>query len=180
MSNLEKMSKEISYALRHAPWEYELEMDEEGWVPVEQLLDALHRESDWKNITQEDIEQMINMSEKKRHEIVGSKIRAFYGHSIPMKISKVKSKPPEILYHGTARRFMKLIMENGLSPQKRQYVHLSQDIETARDVGKRHDDKPCVLLIDALKAWNDGNVFYYGNEKVWLADSVPSIYIKEL
>lgn len=56
MSNLEKMSKEISYALRHAPWEYELEMDEEGWVPVEQLLDALHRESDWKNITQEDIE----------------------------------------------------------------------------------------------------------------------------
>ncbi len=36
------LSKEISYALRHAPWEYELEMDEEGWVPVEQLLSALH------------------------------------------------------------------------------------------------------------------------------------------
>lgn len=29
------LSREISYALRHAPWEYELEMDEEGWVPVE-------------------------------------------------------------------------------------------------------------------------------------------------
>lgn len=175
-----RLSKEISYALRHAPWEYELEIDEEGWVSVEQLLDALHRKNNWKNVTQEDIQQMINMSEKKRHEIVGGRIRAFYGHSIPMKISKIKSEPPEILYHGTARRFMKSIIKNGLSPQSRQYVHLSQDIETAQNVGKRRDDKPCILVVDALKAWNDGTAFYYGNEKVWLADSIPSIYIKEL
>lgn len=172
------LSKEISYALRHAPWEYELEMDEEGWVPIEQLLDALHRKNDWKSITQEDIQQMIDISEKKRHEIVGSRIRAFYGHSIPMKISKIQSKPPEILYHGTARRFMESIMKNGLSPQSRQYVHLSQDVETAQNVGKRHDDKPCILCIDSLRAWNDGISFYYGNEKVWLANTVPSIYIK--
>lgn len=26
----EGLSKEVSYVLRHAPWEYELEMDEEG------------------------------------------------------------------------------------------------------------------------------------------------------
>lgn len=168
------LSKEISYALRHAPWEYELEMDEEGWVPIEQLLDALHRKNDWKSITQEDIQQMIDISEKKRHEIVGNRIRAFYGHSIPMKISKIQSKPPEILYHGTARRFMESIMKNGLSPQSRQYVHLSQDVETAQNVGKRHDDKPCILCIDSLRAWNDGISFYYGNEKVWLADTVSS------
>ena len=180
MDRLTELSKEISYALRHAPWEYELEMDEEGWVPIEQLLDALHRKNDWKSITQEDIQQMIDISEKKRHEIVGSRIRAFYGHSIPMKISKIQSKPPEILYHGTARRFMESIMKNGLSPQSRQYVHLSQDVETAQNVGKRHDDKPYISRIDSLRAWNDGISFYYGNEKVWLADTVPSIYIKEL
>ena len=86
----EALSKEISYALRHAPWEYELEMDEDGWVSIEQLLDALHREREWKSITQEDIQQMIDISEKKRHEIVGNRIRAFYGHSIPMKISKLE------------------------------------------------------------------------------------------
>lgn len=37
-----ELSKEVSYALRHAPWKYELEMDEEGFVPIEQLLDALN------------------------------------------------------------------------------------------------------------------------------------------
>lgn len=42
MKNFEDLSKEISYALRHAPWEYELEMEEEGWVLVEQLVRALN------------------------------------------------------------------------------------------------------------------------------------------
>ena len=71
-------------------------------------------------------------------------------------------------------------MKNGLLPQQRQYVHLSKDIKTAQAVGKRHDDMPCILSIDALKAWNEGISFYFGNEKVWLADEVPSIYIKKL
>lgn len=53
------LSREISYALRHAPWEYELEMDEEGWVPVEQLLDALHRTVKWSNICEADLNEMI-------------------------------------------------------------------------------------------------------------------------
>lgn len=36
-----KLSKEVSCALRHAPWEYELGLDNEGWVSIEQLLMAL-------------------------------------------------------------------------------------------------------------------------------------------
>ena len=56
---------------------------------------------------------------------------------------------------------------------------MSQDIETAEDVGKRHDDKPCILIIDAKRAWNEGIKFYLGNEKVWLADTVPSQFIEK-
>ena len=40
--DLERLSKQISYALRHAPWEYELELDDEGWVHLDQLLGALN------------------------------------------------------------------------------------------------------------------------------------------
>lgn len=180
MNKSEELSKEVSYALRHAPWEYELEMDEEGWVPVGQLLDALHRKEKWKSICEADLSKMIEESEKKRHEIKNGEIRAFYGHSIPMKILKEERIPPDILYHGTARRFMQSIRENGLLPQNRQYVHLSQDVETAESVGKRHDDKPCILIINAIMAWNEGVKFYLGNEKVWLADRVPGKYIEEM
>ena len=138
MNRLEELSKEISYALRHAPWEYELEIDQEGWVPVEQLLDALHKEEKWKNIGEADLKEMIEKSEKKRHELKDGRIRAFYGHSIPMKILKEEKMPPDILYHGTARGFLESISENGLLPQSRQYVHLSQDIETAKKVGMKN------------------------------------------
>lgn len=180
MKKYEELSKEVSYALRHAPWEYELEIDERGWVLVEQLLDALHRAEKWKSIKEEDLSEMIEKSEKKRHEIKNGKIRAFYGHSIPMLISKEEKRPPDILYHGTARRFLQSIKENGLLPCSRQYVHLSQDTETAENVGKRHDDKPYILIIDAKRAWNEGIKFYLGNEKVWLADQVPNNYINNL
>lgn len=47
-------------------------------------------------------------------------------------------------------------------------------------VGMRHDMKPCILKIDAKQAWKEGIIFYYGNEKVWLADEIPSKYIMEM
>lgn len=176
--NYLELSKEISYALRHAPWEYELEMDDEGWVSLEQLLDSLRRDSKWNNLTESDVIEMIKQSEKKRHEIKDGQIRAFYGHSIPMRILKEESTPPNILYHGTARRYLDSILNVGILPQKRQYVHLSKDIETAISVGKRHDDNPVILRIDSSKANSEGIKFYYGNDKVWLADSIPSAYIQ--
>ena len=174
------LSKEISYALRHAPWEYELEMDEEGRVLVEQLLEALRREEKWKDVCEADLHEIIKTSEKKRFEIKDGRIRAFYGHSIPMKITKQEMVPPDILYHGTARRFLESIKQKGLLPQSRQYVHMSQDVETAEAVGRRHDAKPCILVIDAKRAWEDGIKFYIGNEKVWLADAIPSKYIEQM
>ncbi|SFH95482.1 MULTISPECIES: RNA 2'-phosphotransferase [unclassified Bacillus (in: firmicutes)] len=171
--NYQKMSKEISYALRHAPWKYELELDDEGWVPVNQLLTALHQSKEWENITQEDIEKMILISEKKRHELSNGKIRALYGHSVPMKIIKKKAIPPRKLYHGTSPKFMESISESGLLPMSRQYVHLSEDIETAKLVGKRKTSVPVILIIDTEEAQKKGIKFYLGNEKVWLADSIP-------
>ena len=180
MVSYTELSKEISYALRHAPWEYELEMDEEGWVPVEQLLDALHKDKKWKNVSENDLAVMIQKSEKKRHEILNGKIKAHYGHSIQMRIIKEEKMPPGVLYHGTARKFLDSIKVEGLLPKGRQYVHLSQDIETANSVGMRRDRKPCILRIDAKRASKDGIKFYYGNEKVWLADEIPSKYIVEI
>lgn len=178
MNDFTQLSKEVSYALRHAPWEYELEMDEEGWVPVKQLLESLNSSGKWANITENDLIEMIASSEKKRHEILNGKIRAYYGHSVPNKILKQEMNPPQILYHGTPKRFLASIKEKGLLPQDRNYVHLSQDIETAMQVGKRRDKHPVILIIEAQKAHADGIKFYLGNEKVWLADSVPTQYIR--
>lgn len=177
--NYIKLSKEVSYALRHAPWEYELELDQDGWVSIEQLLTALRENRNFENVIIEDLEHIVKNSDKKRHEIADGKIRALYGHSVPMKIIKESQEPPEILFHGTARRFIDSIKKSGLQPKGRQYVHLSMDTETALLVGRRHDNKPVLLKVDAKKAWGDGIRFYLGNDKVWLADNIPSKYLSE-
>ncbi len=177
MNEREELSKEISFILRHAPFECEMKMDKEGWVSVDAFLNVLHRMEKWYNIYVEDLKMVIEESDKKRHELKDGKIRALYGHSVSTKIVKEIKTPPDILYHGTARRFLKSINKNGLLPQKRQYVHLAQDYETAKSVGMRHDDKPCILLIDATTAYNEGIRFYVGNTTIWLADSIPSKYI---
>ena len=174
-----KLSKEVSYALRHAPWEYELEFDEQGFVPIEQLLHSLNSLNEYdRDITKEDLEYIIAHGDKVRHEIVGGKIRALYGHTVLKKIEKIKATPPDVLYHGTAHRFLDSILKNGLLPMKRQYVHLSIDVDTANIVGKRRDENPVILVIDAKTASKDGIVFYIGNDKVWLCDKLPAKYIK--
>ena len=51
-----KLGKEITYALRHAPWEYELEMDDKGFVGIQQLLLAINEENKYsKTIDKSDI-----------------------------------------------------------------------------------------------------------------------------
>ena len=173
-----ELSKEISYALRNAPWEYELELDEKGYVPVGQLIDAINESKKYdRSITINDLKHIIKISDKKRHEINEDKIRALYGHSVPMHISKESIIPPDVLYHGTTHEAFNSIMKNGLKPMSRQYVHLSVDINTAVQVGKRRDNNPVVLIVDAAKAYTDGIRFYKGNEKVVLSDYIPSCYL---
>ena len=170
-----KLSKEISYALRHAHWEYELEMDEEGFVNLNQLLSSLTKYE--RKVKKEDIEHIMATAEKQRFEIVGNKIRAFYGHTIPMHIKKTEAEPPKVLYHGTAKRTLDVIKKDGLLPMSRQYVHFSVDTEMAQSVGSRRDSKPAILIIKAKEAYDAGIKFYVGNEFVWLADKLPPEFI---
>jgi putative RNA 2'-phosphotransferase len=174
-----KLSKELSYALRHAPWEYELELDEHGWVDISQLLHSLRENREWASVCEADLQRIIDASDKKRHEIRDGMIRALYGHSTPQKILREPASPPDVLYHGTAGRFLDSILDKGLLPQSRQFVHLSADTETALQVGRRRDSRPVLLVVDAVKAYREGVAFYRGNDKVWLADQVPSAFIHE-
>jgi putative RNA 2'-phosphotransferase len=175
---LKELSKTISHALRHEPWLYELELDDEGWVSVEQLLESLRLEDkSWHSIAETDIAEMIRTSSKRRHEIRNGRIRAIYGHSIPNKLKRIAATPPEILFHGTSPRVVGTIETEGLNPMSRQNVHLSIDEATALEVGKRKSKEPVLLRVRSLEASKNGVAFYEGNEKVWLADVVPSKFI---
>lgn len=172
------LSKEVSYILRHHPEEYNLKLDEDGFVKIDELLLELNKNNKYKKIiTKEDLKYIILHSDKKRWEIKGEMIRALYGHSTSQTIIKASATPPDILYHGTTHKAIDDILKVGLKPMTRQYVHMSINIETAVKTGKRRESNPVILKIDAKKALSDEIKFYKGNDEVWLAEEIPAKYI---
>jgi putative RNA 2'-phosphotransferase len=178
---LSDLSRAVSHALRHEPWLYELELDEDGWVPADALVAALRAgHPEWSGLSQADLEQMVARSDKKRYELRDGRVRAFYGHSTPQKLRKAPAEPPDVLYHGTSPTTADRIRGEGLKPMGRQYVHLSVDAATAEQVGRRKAKEPIILRVNAKSAHASGVAFYRGNDLVWLADAVPAAFIARI
>ena len=173
-----RLGRTVAFALRHEPWVFELELDEEGWVEVDVLVQVLREERRaFRSLTVDDLYKMIDVADKKRYEIKDGRIRALYGHSSANSIKKTPAEPLLILLHGTNAGVLDVIMKHGLKPMSRQFVHMSLDRETAVKVAKRRSESIVVLEIAARRAYDDGVIFYHGNEQVWLADAVPAAYI---
>lgn len=172
----DKLSVFISLILRHKPEAAGIVLDEHGWANVEELLAGINNTG--RSIDMETLEGIVQTDQKGRYSFNEDKtlIRANQGHSIPVDVELEEQKPPEILYHGTAARFVDRIMQQGLKPMSRLYVHLSKDVETAVKVGNRHGD-PVVLKIDAKKMYEDGEKFYLSANGVWLVKFVDKKYI---
>lgn len=181
----EQISKTVSFALRHRPDFFNLKPDSEGWVPMDALVKAVSLRLNYA-VVRQDIEDIIAISEKKRFEFNGDRIRATYGHSFgdaegrgfQNKIEFKAVEPPRVLYHGTSERAWAIIQKEGLKPMGRQYVHLSSDVETAHKVGLRHDRHPIILSVNASKMYEDGWTFFHsGNDGTWMCEDVPAKYI---
>lgn len=174
MSDIVKKSKFLSLVLRHKPEEIGLTLDSSGWARIDELCRL-------SCISQNELGEVVATNNKKRFEYNENKtkIRACQGHSININLNLPSSTPPEILYHGTATRFLDSIFYSGIVAKGRDMVHLSTNIETAKNVGSRHGN-PIVLSIRSGDMLKDGFKFYVSNNGVWLTESVPSKYIEEL
>ena len=178
MSN-DSMSKFISLILRHHPEAAYIELDEHGWAEVDKLIEGIRRTG--KRINRELLEEIVRTDNKQRYSFNEDKtyIRANQGHSVPVDVGLKEQEPPVFLYHGTAAGFLASIEREGLKPMGRLYVHLSKDVETAVNVGKRHG-KPIVLKIHSGDMYRDGQTFYLSENGVWLTKKVVPEYFERL
>ena len=171
------LSRTIAHALRHHPEQYGLELDDDGWVPLEALVLALAHDAQWAGLSTDDIQAMMAAASKQRYEICDGQIRAVYGHSLPSKIKHPVAAPPDRLYHGTTPGAAAKIRREGLKPMRRQYVHLSTDIATAAMVARRRTANPVIITVHAREAHRDGIVFHFCNPRLWLAENVAAAYL---
>ncbi len=170
------ISKLISYWLRHKPEDGNIELDEFGWANIEDILAALKLNNAESSIT--DLIELNNSFDKVRWKIdeVANKIKATHGHSISILQETEAQIPPPVLYHGTATKFLESILGSGLKSKQRQYVHLSEDIDMAIEVGTRHG-APFIIEIDTKKLIDNGWNFYKTEQNVWLTSEIPPIHL---
>lgn len=179
--NYVSLSKAMSKALRHQPERLGISLAADGSIELATFVAALNERGGWpRQITEEDVMQVVEHGTKQRFAVEGGRIRARYGHSIPLRVNYRKADPPAVLYHGTSRNNLDSIMADGLLPMGRQVVHLSADMETAQQVGERHGGQTVILRVDAAAAVRDGMSFYAGNDSTWLADRVPPQYLSQI
>ena len=165
---MKRKSKKLAYLLRH---DKTYSFDKYGWRKVEDLIANHH-------FTMDELKDIVLNNDKHRFEFSGGMdfIRACQGHSIEVDVELLVSTPPLLLYHGTSANSLVSIQQHGIKRSKRLYVHLSETINDALQVGIRHGS-PIVLQVDCRRMFNDGFTFYRSRNRVWLTEFVPSQYI---
>ena len=166
--DLIRKGKQLSFLLRH---DTEYRFDEHGYREVQDLVQN-------HGFTKDEIVELVETNDKQRYEFNDdkSKIRARQGHSVNVNVDLKETLPPDVLFHGTATRFLESIREKGILKMSRNYVQLSEKIDTAMEVGGRHGN-PVVLGVDTKTMREDGIKFYLSNNNVWLTEFVDSKYI---
>lgn len=175
--NLTKTSKYLSMILRHRPEIAGMTLDEHGWAKVDELIAGIQKTQ---KFNMEMLEEIVRTDNKQRYSFNEDRtlIRANQGHSIPVDVELSVTEPPEILWHGTGKKYVESIDRIGLISKGRLYVHLSGNMETAVKVGSRHG-KPVVYRVNSRQMTADGYLFYRSVNGVWLTKEVPAQYLEK-
>lgn len=178
-NRLIKISKYLSYHLRHHPDKLGLELAPGGWVKVDLLLEAAKKHKF--PLTFKELKEVVAQNDKQRFSFDSTRtlIRANQGHSCEVDLQLKPIIPPKVLYHGTHIGVSKLILEQGLQKMSRHHVHLATEILTAKKVGQRRG-KPVIFQIDARSMYETGYEFYCSDNRVWLVEWVPPQYLKQI
>jgi putative RNA 2'-phosphotransferase len=174
----ERLSRFLALVLRHRAPSFHLDVDPEGFVRIDDLLDLIaerQRSLDWVDAVH--IESLVGTEGRRRFEIRGDAVRATYGHSFERPIRYETAVPPDRLYIASARTKVPEVRGRGLLPVGRQYVHLSADPDEAMEIGRHHDASPSLVTVLAREAHAGGVSFHHPAQGIYLAASIPPAFI---
>ncbi|XP_072251680.1 tRNA 2'-phosphotransferase 1 isoform X1 [Leuresthes tenuis] len=172
-----RLSKSMSYALRHGASQMGIEMGTDGFLFVDELL----AHPQFRSYTLEDVERVVATNDKQRFRLCSHpedgrlRIRANQGHSvqvIDLELKPVVAGSPDCpaeAVHGSYLHNWSSIQQQGLSRMKRTHIHLASGLPGEDGVisGMR---KNCDLavFIDVPKALADGIEFFWSENGVLL------------
>jgi len=172
----DRLSRFLALVLRHKPETVGIELDPGGFVDVDTLTAAIAGQPGWSGVTAEAIRSLAQQ-DPRRYELAGTRIRARYGHTVPIETPGTAVIPPEWLYHGVPAGVVETLRTVGLRPLDRQFVHLSATRQDARAVAERHSTDAVVVTVLARRASEEGIAFFHASAGIYLTRHVPPEFL---
>lgn len=168
----ESLSRFLTYILCRRPDEFGLVLDDQGWMPIKELLRTLAEEKDWGFVRRSHLEEVVNLTHPGQFEISGGLIR-----SLPVGAVAVRKEaagwPPPLLYRAITIKSHPVVAERGLQAPAGGQLVLAATPEMALRLGRRRDPKALVVTIQAQAAAKKQVFFYRYGEELYLTDSLP-------
>ncbi len=174
------LGKTAAGVLRHFPDKYSIEMDDRGWISLEHFVKVLrNRQKRFHWLRKYHVHALVETDEKNRYQHEDGYIRATYGHSVDVDLDLPTEDIPSELYLPTTEKESELLLEGGVNPSDRTYVHLSGTYESAVEAGAVRSEEPVILKVDAESATENDNVIMKGGKDVYLAEEIGPEYLKK-
>ena len=170
---LQELGKLIEYILLYRPDEFGLFLDEDGSLPIKELLWAFHEEEGWKHIRLGHLKELAHSQSESAFTLEENCIKP----KQPREQIFATTVPPRLLFHAARRKAYPVILNQGLKPAGRPYVPLATTEEVALRIGRRRDPKPILLTVHAAQAHDKGQVFYLCGEFLYLVRSLPPSFL---
>lgn len=180
-STHERVTRLLTFVLRHQPDKFGIDVDAAGWASADLLLNTIQQQAPrlrlWSYWSHVDLERFV-ATQTHRFELRRGRIRARYGHSLSHVVVGVVRRPPQTLLHGTTNVYIGSVRMLGLRAYNRTAVHLTSNLAYAEEVADSNTGRPITLAVRAREAWDEGITFRQATEHVWLVEAVPVQFIR--
>jgi putative RNA 2'-phosphotransferase len=173
--NVEDFTRLLDYVLGRRPDEFGLIPDKDGFVPVKELLQAIHEEAAWRHIRRSHVNEALMGAGRDLFQLEGRRIRAVK-RLWRMEEKAAASSVPKLLFTPVRRRAHAVALEKGLRSPKDRYLPLSLHREMAHRIGQRRDPDPVLIEVMAFAALTEGvPILSLGD--LFLSSHVPARFL---
>ena len=167
-----RLSKIIAYMLGKAPGEFGLVPDEDGFVKIKDLLQALHDEDGWRHVRVATLNELAITLADVPFEIRANDIRSRQWEALPQPVAT--RTPPRCLYAWVRQKAYPHVLIKGIFPSSHSRVVLYAEREMAEKIGRRKCGDPVTVMVHTEKTEARGIGLYQVGEKLFLTDYVPA------
>jgi putative RNA 2'-phosphotransferase len=170
---LKELGKIIEYILLYRPDEFGLFLNDDGSLPIKELMWALHEETGWKHVRHGHLKELAHSGLQVAFTIGDT-------HIEPTRTpnhTQTNVVPPRLLFFAARRKGYPVIRKHGLKPGGRPYVPLATTEAMAIRIGRRRDPKPILIEVHAAQAHQEGHRFHGCGEFLYLAEPLPSSFL---